>query len=334
VTRCAPSTASRSCRISFFAASSAAPLPAPVSAASSAAPPERQLAYLRASPPRLQLPADALTELLRADAAAAPWAGARRGNALAAAVHRGGTALVHAHGPLCDSVRVSAVQQPPGGARQSAPDVRPAGAVACDGSVRQVSACGGRGGAAVSVCARTDFTVQLWRADLAKPRAQLRPVVRRIFDTAVLDTALGDDEGWATLPHRFAVPPLAASCARSLTRKQTLRGCGTQALGGDYERWLPARHRGGRARRQGELGHRAAASGVVLSGQGRSRRWLAVRDEGHAAASVPCGRHALVRAVRLAGETSRKPFRACQRRPSCCVHQPLVFADQLSVLPS
>ena len=176
--------------------------------------PAQQLAYLRASQPTLHLPAGALTELLQQDAASAAWGGSRRGNALATAAGRGDrVVLCHPHGPLCDSVRLTSVQPQQQQPQQQQPQQQPpplravaATTAACDGSVRQVAACGCCGDdAALSVAVRTDYTVQVWRADLGRPRASLRPAVRRMFDAALLDCAL-DDDGCERRPSLCPLP--------------------------------------------------------------------------------------------------------------------------------
>ena len=159
---------------------------------------EQQLAYLRASCPTAYLPADTLTQLVQEDAASGAWSGARRGKALGAAVHGDGVVLCHPHGPLCDRIRLTSVQHSSlaaaAGAQQlSATNV--AGAM-CDGSVRQIAACGSD--TACSVAARTDYTVQVWHANMEEPRVHLRPVARRMFDVALVDSALDGDRYVAT----------------------------------------------------------------------------------------------------------------------------------------
>ena len=66
----------------------------------------------------------------------------------------------------------------------------------CDGSVRQIAACGSD--ATCSVAARTDYTVQVWHANMEEPRVHLRPVARRMFDVALVDSALDGDRYVAT----------------------------------------------------------------------------------------------------------------------------------------
>jgi hypothetical protein len=171
----------------------------PTEEASPAGPAAQQLAHLRDSCPNAYLPTDLLTRLLQEDASSGAWSGSRRGNALGAAAHGDGALLCHPHGPLCDRIRLTSVQKSSlaaaAGAQQLS--VTTVGDALCDGSVRQIATCDADG--AVGVAARTDYTVQVWRADMGKPRVQLRPVTRRMFDAALLDSALDGDRCVAAL---------------------------------------------------------------------------------------------------------------------------------------
>lgn len=169
----------------------------PTDEGSLAGPAAQQLAYMRASCRTAYLPADVLTPLLQEDAASGAWSGSRRGNALGAAAHGDGVVLFHPHGPLCDRIRLTSVQKTSLAAaattttsaqQLSATNVADA---LCDGSVRQIATCGDDG--AVGVAARTDYTVQVWRADMSEPHVRLRPVARRMFDAALLDSTLDGD---------------------------------------------------------------------------------------------------------------------------------------------
>ena len=164
----------------------------------------QQLAFVRALDPTLFLPEETLAPLIREDAISPPSSTAgRRGNALASVPHRGGgVALFHPHGPLCDRVRMC-VHAP--AAAEGSHTALHAATAPCDGSVRQISACdaSGRGGigdaapAAVTVAARTDFAVQVWRLDATKEEPAMRSVARRIFERSVIDATLGDGQAAA-----------------------------------------------------------------------------------------------------------------------------------------
>lgn len=163
-----------------------------------AGPPAQQLEHLRACCPSAYLPMDTLTQLMQEDAAIGPWFGSRRGNALSATVHGDDIVLYHPHGPLCDRIRLTSVQHPSpadAAAGEQQLSVTHVTDAWCDGSVRQIATSGCRNvAAAVSVAARTDYNVQVWCVKMGGAQVQLSPLARRMFDVAVLDSALDSNE--------------------------------------------------------------------------------------------------------------------------------------------
>lgn len=157
-------------------------------------PAAQQLEYLRARHPSLFLPVDTLTKLVQDEAAGEPWYGSRRGNALSSSVNDNGVVLCHPHGALCDRIRLTSVQhQSPADSTQQLSCANMADA-SCDGSVRQIATSSCRNASAfLSVAARTDYTVQVWCVDMEEPQVQLSPVARRMFDVALLDSALDNN---------------------------------------------------------------------------------------------------------------------------------------------